>query len=257
MAFRTVAWAVALGVVIAVGSTSPALAEPDPEGSPARTLRVTAVEGDAAIALSQLRATLNRSPHGQWQIVLSYKVANRTAGVVPAHAIDLSLQGGGSLFRRSDRALDPGQAAAVKSLLLGTAVDKLAASGADGVTIKAVPVERGTGHPDCDHRYDEALNKASCEALARSRAGQEFCRTKCWISESQSSVLQCVERQVTGSDGAVCTFHMLDCGCPQQWGDESTLTESLHHGLMRDLLGNPSGITNAYPPTLEARDIAP
>mgnify|MGYP001369191272 FL=1 len=68
-------------VLMVIGVT--AMAEPDPDGSPARGLQVERTEGDSSLVLKEVNASLNLSPKGLWQIVLAYKIANNGGAIRP------------------------------------------------------------------------------------------------------------------------------------------------------------------------------
>ena len=237
-----------LAALMVVGVT--AVAEPDPDGSPARSLSVQRVEEDPLAKVSHISASLNLSEEGLWQIVLSYRVTNLGTEPMSGYSVDVSLQSGASMSQFRHKALAPGETHTVKSLLLGSAVDALAANGSKQIQLNVKNGAQG----QCNGMT--AASQASCNLLIGSNAGRAYCEQKCMGRES-AGVTSCVPQEISQPNGLTCTIYVPNCDCEPMMRDGLTMTESLDHGLMRDLLSNPAVLTHDFPPVLESRDIAP
>jgi hypothetical protein len=237
-------------VLMVIGVT--AMAEPDPEGSPARGLQVERTEGDSSLVLKEVNASLNLSPKGLWQIVLAYKIANNGVEPLSDYSVDLALESGGAMsqFRRQE--LAPGEVSAVKSLVLGSAVDTFAESGSDRI---ALIVRRAPPSPQCNPTTGQGSLEA-CNLFTSSDAAKAYCEQKCMARES-TSVITCVPREIQNANGSSCTIYVPDCDCEPMLRDGLTTTESLDHGILFDLLSNPANLIQRNPPALESRDISP
>lgn len=226
-----------------------AMAEPDPEGSPARGLNVQRIDEDPLVKVSHISASLNLSAEGLWQIVLSYRVTNLGTEPMSGYSVDASLQGGASMSQFRHNALAPGETHTVKSLLLGSAVDALAANGSKQI---GLIVKNATQVP-CPSL---GSTQGACNLLIGSNAGRAYCEQKCMGRES-AGVTSCVPKEVSRPNGLTCTIYVPDCDCEPMMRDGLTTPESLDHGFMRDLLSNPAALSNDFPPVLESRDITP
>lgn len=236
-------------VLMVIGVT--AMAEPDPEGSPARGLQVERTEGDSSLVLKEVNASLNLSPKGLWQIVLAYKIANNGVEPLSNYSVDLALESGGAMsqFRRQE--LAPGEVSAVKSLVLGSAVDTFAESGSDRIALIVRRVSPG----QCNSMTAQT-SLGACTLLIGSDAGKAYCEQKCMGRES-TGVTSCVPHLVQQPNGSTCTVYEPDCDCEPMLRDGLTTTESLDHGILLDLLSNPANLIHRNPPALESRDISP
>jgi hypothetical protein len=236
-----------LAALMVVGAT--AVAEPDPEGSPARSLSVQRVEEDPLAKVSHISASLNLSEEGLWQIVLSYRVTNLGTEPMSGYSVDVSLQSGASMSQFRHKALAPGETHTVKSLLLGSAVDALAANGSKQIGL----IVKNASQGQC---LGMGSTLAACNLLIGSNAGRAYCEQKCMGRES-AGVTSCVPQEISQPNGLTCTIYVPNCDCEPMMRDGLTTPESLDHGLMRDLLSNPAVLTHDFPPVLESRDIAP
>ena len=226
-----------------------AVAEPDPDGWPARSLSVQRVEEDPLAKVSHISASLNLSEEGLWQIVLSYRVTNLGTEPMSGYSVDVSLQSGASMSQFRHKALAPGETHTVKSLLLGSAVDALAANGSKQIGL----IVKNASQGQC---LGMGSTLAACNLLIGSNAGRAYCEQKCMGRES-AGVTSCVPQEISQPNGLTCTIYVPNCDCEPMMRDGLTTPESLDHGLMRDLLSNPAVLTHDFPPVLESRDITP
>jgi hypothetical protein len=236
-----------LGLCVFSGTASSALAEPDPDGSPAAPVPIalaSAHASDGTHMISAVRATLFKGGRDGDYVRIDYQVSNLSGGPLPVHRWQFDYAGQ-QLLGETVGEIPKGQTRAFSKAIFGRKVAEL---GATGKVVMSAGLPRVGGAPGICGNL-ESTSKAMCEQVRAVAIASGECNRLCQAQDRGLTGVpnECVYHPPVGSERCG-VWTSVGCSCSGGLGSRTSVSTPL------DLIeGRPT--FDSFPPPWTVRNI--
>jgi hypothetical protein len=233
-------WRVLVCAFVSTIFASPAAAEPDPDGSPAYPIAVTATnEIGANFSLVSTKATVWINAGGERALRVTWRLKNGGTTTVDTYAWSMTIDGD-TVAGRVTKPMKPGDTRDFEHRLTGVAIDALKPSSTAKIAFSAVPAQ------PCNLPPFSTIDE--CKAFNERRD----CNTECALKGGFGEAV-CYEVSDTSFPPRPhCAGFGSYCAC-----NDSPSISDLADGLLSGLGGHPSFPLLSNPPRIEVQPLKP